>query len=64
MKREEILQDIHGLEAELEKLEKQNSVLSADFYCSYRAGKLEQSHDFIRWAGLYEAKQEREETGC
>ena len=26
----------------------------------YRAGELEQTRDFIRWAGYYEAKLERE----
>ena len=35
-------------------------LLSADFYHCYRAGELEQTRDLIRWAGFYEAKQERE----
>jgi hypothetical protein len=34
--------------------------LSGDFYHCYRAGELEQTRDFIRWSGYYEAKQERE----
>jgi len=41
-------------------LEEQYGLLSSDFYHFYRAGELEQTHDFIRWAGFYEAKQERE----
>ncbi len=60
MKREDIIRDIHGLEAELAALEEQYGLLSAEFYHCYRAGELEQTRDFIRWAGYYEAKQERE----
>jgi hypothetical protein len=60
MKREDIIRDIHGLEAELAALEEQYGLLSADFYHFYRAGELEQSRDFIRWASFYEARQERE----
>jgi hypothetical protein len=60
VKREDIIRDIHGLDAELAALEEQYGLLSADFYHFYRAGELEQTRDFIRWAGFYEAKQERE----
>jgi hypothetical protein len=59
MKREDIIRDIHGLDAELAALEEQYGLLSSDFYHCYRAGELEQTRDFIRWAGFYEAKQER-----
>jgi len=60
MKREEIIRDIDGLETELAALEEQYGLLSADIYHFYPAGELEQTRDFIRWAGFYEAKQERE----
>jgi hypothetical protein len=60
MRTEEIIRDIHGLDAELATLEEQYGLLSADFYHCYRAGELEQNQDFIRWAGYYEAKLERE----
>ena len=60
MTREEIIRDIHGLEAELAALEEQYGLLSVEFYHCYRAGELEQTRDFIRWAGYYEAKLERE----
>jgi hypothetical protein len=60
MKREDIIRDIHGLDAELAILEDQYGLLSADFYHCYRAGELEQTRDFIRWAAYYETKQERE----
>lgn len=56
----EIIQDIHGLDGELTKLEKRYGLLSADFYHLYQAGELEQSRDFIQWIGYYEAKLERE----
>ena len=55
----EIIQDIHGLEAELAQLEKRYGLLSADFFHLYKAGELEQSRDFIQWVGYYEAKLER-----
>ena len=60
MKREDLTRDIHGLELELALLEDQYGLLSSDFYRGYRAGELEQTRDFIRWAGYYEAKLERE----
>ena len=56
----EIIQDIHGLEGELARLERRYGLLSVDFYHLYKAGELEQSRDFIQWVGYYEAKLERE----
>ncbi len=56
----EIIEDIHGLDAELRKLERRYGLLSADFYHLYKAGELEQSREFIQWVGYYEAKLERE----
>ena len=56
----DIIQDIHGLKAELAQLENRYGLLSADFYHLYKAGELEQSRDFIQWVGYYEAKLERE----
>ena len=60
MKREDLIRDIHGLDAELAAMEERYGLLSADFYHCHRAGELEQTTDFIRWAGYYEAKLERE----
>ena len=54
------IQDIHGLNAELTRLEQRYNLLSDDFYRLYRAGELEQNRDFITWIGFYEAKLERE----
>jgi hypothetical protein len=56
----EIIQDIHGLEEELARLEERYGLLSADFYHLYKAGELDQSQDLIQWVGYYEAKLERE----
>lgn len=60
MTREEIIRDIHGLETELAALEDRYGLLSADFYHCFRADELDQNRDFIRWAGYYEAKLDRE----
>ncbi|MBX7236367.1 MAG: hypothetical protein K1X65_18425 [Caldilineales bacterium] len=56
---EEILQDIHGLDARLRELESQYGVLSADIHALYRLGELEQSRDLIRWMGYYDLRQDR-----
>ena len=56
----EIIEDIHGLDAQLTQLERHYGLLSADFYHLYKAGELEQSRDFIQWVGYYEAKLARE----
>lgn len=56
----DIIQDIHALEAKLVKLETRYNLRSPDFYHLYKAGELEQSREFIRWVGYYEAKLERE----
>ena len=56
----EVIEDIHGLDAELAQLESRYGLLSADFYHLYKAGELEQSRDFIQWVGYYEGKLARE----
>jgi len=56
---QEIISDIHGLDAELEKLEQRYGILSDDLYHLYKAGEIEQSRDFLEWIGYYEAKLER-----
>ena len=56
----DLIQDIHGLDAELAPLEQRYALLSADFYHLYKAGELEQRRDFIQWVGYYEAKLDRE----
>jgi len=56
----DLIADIHDLEGELTKIERRYGLLSADFYHLYKAGELEQSRDFIEWAGYYEAKLDRQ----
>lgn len=55
----EVIQDIHGLDAKLEKLETRYGLLSADFYHLYKAGELEQSRELIKWVGYYETRLDR-----
>ena len=57
---EEILQDVHGLDARLRELEQKYGMLSEDLYALCRLGELEQSRDLIRWVGYYELRQERQ----
>jgi hypothetical protein len=56
----EIIQEIHGLDAELTQLEKRYALLSADVYHLYKAGELAQSRDVLQWVGYYEAALARE----
>ena len=56
---QEIIKDIHGLDAELVELEKRYAILSDDFYQLYRVGEIEETRDFIKWVGYYEAKLAR-----
>lgn len=56
---EEILKDIHGLNARLQLLEQRYGLLSEDMHTLYRLGELEQSQDLIRWVGYFELRQER-----
>lgn len=55
----DIIQDIHGLDAQLAELESRYALLSPDFYHLYQAGELEQTRDFIKWVGYYQAKLDR-----
>ena len=57
---DEIFQDIHGLDARLQELERQYGLLSEDLYALYRLGELEQSRDLICWVGYYELRQKRQ----
>ncbi|NCP33950.1 MAG: hypothetical protein GW911_28665, partial [Armatimonadetes bacterium] len=51
MRLHEIVEDIHGLEAELAVLEDRYGLLSPDFYHLYKTGELDQTKDFIQWVG-------------
>jgi len=56
---QEIIKDIHGLDAELVELEQRYGILSDDFYHLYKVGETEETRDFIKWVGDYEAKLAR-----
>ena len=62
---EEIIQDLHALEARIHAYERKYGITSQDFYSLYQQGLLdnegfEQSTEFTRWASAYEMKLERE----
>jgi hypothetical protein len=62
---EEVIQDIHALEARIQAYERKYGITSRDFYSLYQQGLLddegfEQSTEFTRWASAYTMKLERE----
>jgi len=58
---EQLIQDLHALEIELQKFEKKYNLLSPFFYKLYKSGKLECDKDYLKWAGLYQIKLRRYE---
>lgn len=56
---EQLIQDLHALENELQKFEKKYNLLSPFFYKLYQTGKLEYDRDYLKWAGLYQIKLRR-----
>lgn len=64
---DEILQDLHALEARLRQYEAQYGVASEEFYALYQEGALdndglERTTEFTRWASAYTMKLERQQT--
>ena len=62
---EEVIQDLHALEARIRAYERKYGITSQDFYSLYQQGLLdgegfEQSTEFTRWASAYMMKLERE----
>ncbi len=65
MELQEIIQDIHAMNQELEKFEAKYGMLSRDFYELYISGALrdeeiEEINDYGRWAAYYRIKSQRE----
>ena len=63
----DIIEDLHALELRLLDYEKKYGLYSADFYELYSQGllddgELEETIEYVRWAGLHEIKQERKAT--
>ncbi len=62
---EEIIQDLHALDARLRAYERKYGITSADFYELYGQGLLddegfERSTEYVRWASAYTLKLKRE----
>jgi len=59
-----LVQDIHRLNHELERLERKYGIMSETFYESYSAGEEPEDDawvlDFEKWAGLYEVRRDRQ----
>ena len=59
-----LVQDIHRLNHQLERLERKYGVMSETFYESYTAGEEPADDawvlDFEKWAGLYEVWRDRQ----
>ncbi len=61
-----IVQDIHRLNHELERLERKYGIMSHTFYESYTTGEEPEDDawvlDFEKWAGLYEVWRDRQQA--
>jgi hypothetical protein len=61
-----IVQDIHRLNHQLERLERKYGVMSETFYELYTAGEEPEDDawvlDFEKWAGLYEVWRNRQQA--
>ena len=62
---DEIIQDLHALEARTRAYERKYGITSEDFYELYRQGLLDddgfaQTTEFTRWASAHEMTLERE----
>jgi hypothetical protein len=61
-----LVQDIHRLNHELERLERKYGVMSQTFYEAYSAGEEPEDDawvlDFEKWAGLYEVWRDRQQA--
>ena len=60
---DEVVRDIHALEADLENYERKYGILSETFYEAYRSGEEPADDawtlDWSDWAGAYEISQRR-----
>ena len=64
---DELVADLHALDARLREYEAKYGIASADFHELYQQGKLDsegldQTLEFTRWASTYEMKLDREEA--
>jgi hypothetical protein len=57
----EIKRAMLNLRLDLNVLEAQYHLSSADFYTQYQSGQMGDDEDFMRWAGLFEMLQNNEQ---
>ena len=62
---DDVVRDVHALEADLENFERKYGILSETFYEAYRAGEEPAEDawmlDWSDWAGAYEISRRRRE---
>jgi hypothetical protein len=58
---ESLLEDLHGVELEIQEHEKKYKLHSSHFLPLYEAGVLEEAHDFGDWAALLGMRAKRME---
>lgn len=56
---ESLLEDLHGVEQEIQEYEKKYKLLSSYFLPLYDAGVLDENHDFGDWAALLGMRAKR-----
>lgn len=56
---ESLIEDLHGVEAEIQGYEKKYTLHSSYFLPLYEAGVLEEMHDFGDWAALLGMRAKR-----
>ncbi len=56
---ESLLEDLHGIELEIQEYEKKYKLLSCYFLPLYETGVLEENHDFGDWAALLGMRAKR-----
>ncbi|MGI0016887.1 MAG: hypothetical protein ACREBU_25990 [Nitrososphaera sp.] len=56
---ESLLEDLHGIELEIQEHEKKYKLLSNYFLPLYETGVLEENHDFGDWAALLSMRAKR-----
>lgn len=55
----DLLEDLHGVELEIQEYEKKYKLLSSYFLPLYETGVLEESRDFGDWAALLDMRAKR-----
>ena len=56
---ESLIEDLHGIDLEIQEYEKKYKMLSSYFLPLYEAGNLEEHHDFGDWAALIKMRAKR-----